>query len=580
MTREGHLTGRFASRTTAGIKPMNEDAVGFEYPSSESLLSNKGIVCAVADGVSSAEAGREASHTCIETFLRDYFTTPDTWSVKHAGQKLLSALNLKLYGLGRTIGDEAKGYITTFSLVIFKSKTAYLFHIGDSRIYRLRGGELSQLTKDHSASISEEKSYLTRAMGMDNNLHIDFSTVDLEAGDQFLLTSDGVHDFVPHEKLLEILQTNASDPEVACEQLIEQAERFESDDNISCLVAQVEDLGLESMDDLNARLTQLPFPPELEPGLKIDGYEVLKELYSSERSQIYLVSDIKTGHKLVMKTPSQNYNDDPSYIERFIMEEWVGSRIVHPNVVKIIKSEPGRRRFLYYLMEYVEGQTLEHWINAHPDPRPREIMPLIEQLFAGVQAFHDKETTHQDLKPGNIMLTENQQLKIVDFGSVFTPGVSEIFSPVEQEVALGTLDYADPHYRFGRNTGIRGDVFSLGVIVYELFTGGFLPFGKKIERCESLQDFQNLEFIPSFMKRDIIPLWFDRTLAKAVDMIPEGRYGSVDEFLYDLKNPNPDFLQSEPPSSLAEKDTTLFWKLMSGVWFSLFLVLLLLLMSR
>lgn len=580
MTREGHLTGRFASRTTAGIKPINEDAVGYEYPSSESLLSNKGIVCAVADGVSSAEAGREASHTCIETFLRDYFTTPDTWSVKHAGQKLLSALNLKLYGLGRTIGDEAKGYITTFSLVIFKSKTAYLFHIGDSRIYRLRNGGLTQLTKDHSASISEEKSYLTRAMGMDNNLHIDFSTVDLEPGDQFLLTSDGVHDFVPHEKLLEILQKNISDPEAACNQLIEQAERFNSDDNISCLVAQVEDLGLESMDDLNARLTKLPFPPELESGLKIDGYEILKELYSSERSQIYLVSDLKSGHKLVMKTPSQNYNDDPSYIERFIMEEWVGSRIVHPNVVKIIKSEPGRRRFLYYLMEYVEGQTLEHWINAHPEPRPREIMPLIEQLFAGVQAFHDKETTHQDLKPGNIMLTENQQLKIVDFGSVFTPGVSEIFSPVEQEVALGTLDYADPHYRFGRNTGIKGDVFSLGVIVYELFTGGFLPFGKKIERCESLQDFQNLEYIPSFMKRDIIPLWFDRTLAKAVDMIPESRYGSVDEFLYDLKNPNPDFLQSEPPPSLAEKDTTLFWKLMSGVWFSLFLVLLLLLMSR
>jgi protein phosphatase len=580
MTREGNLAGRFASRTTAGVKPMNEDAVGYAEPDNDTLLSSKGIVCAVADGVSSAEAGREASHTCIETFLSDYFTTPDTWSVKHAGQKLLSALNLKLYGLGREIGDEAKGYITTLSIVILKSKTAYLFHIGDSRIYRLRNSELKQLTTDHSASISEEKSYLTRAMGMDNNLHIDFSTVELEPGDQFLLTSDGVHDFVPHEQLLQTLREHKNDPDAACGQLIAKAEQYHSDDNISCLIAQLDDLGLESMDDLNARLTQLPFPPELEPGLKIDGYEVLSEVYSSQRSQIYLVRDIETGHKLVMKTPSQNYNDDPSYIERFIMEEWVGSRIVHQNVVKIVKAKQGRRRFLYYLMEYVEGQTLEKWINAHPDPRPREIMPLVEQLFAGVQAFHDKETTHQDLKPGNIMITEKGQLKIVDFGSVFTPGVSEIFSPVEQEVALGTLDYADPHYRFGRNTGIRGDVFSLAVIVYELFTGGFLPFGKKIERCESLHDFESLEYIPSFVKRDIIPLWFDRALEKAINMEPEARYGTVAELLFDLKNPNPDFLQDEVPVTVTDKDTTLFWKLMSGVWFSLFLVLLLILASK
>ncbi len=131
----------------------------------------------------------------------------------------------------------------------------------------------------------------------------------------------------------------------------------------------------------------------------------------------------------------------------------------------------------------------------------------------GMEALHEKETVHQDLKPSNIMLTPDFEAKIVDFGSVYAPGIHEIFTPMEREVALGTLDYADPSYRFRINTGIRGDIYSLGVMVYEMFTG-FLPYGTKLEKCNTHADFLTLRYVPSYNHRDIIPIWFDRALEK------------------------------------------------------------------
>jgi len=107
--------------TKAGIKPVNEDAVGFYIPE-DHLLNTKGVVAVVADGVSTAEAGKEASERCVNTVLTDYYTTPETWSVKHAAQKILTPLNRKLYNLGNEIPDEARGYITTLSFLVVKSQ--------------------------------------------------------------------------------------------------------------------------------------------------------------------------------------------------------------------------------------------------------------------------------------------------------------------------------------------------------------------------------------------------------------------------------------------------------------------------
>ncbi|MBG58619.1 MAG: serine/threonine protein kinase [Porticoccus sp.] len=562
----------------AGVKPVNEDAVGYRIPD-DHLLNTKGIVVALADGVSTAEAGREAAELCIRSVLNDYYTTPETWSVKHAIQKILTPLNRQLYNLGHEIHNEARGYVTTLSVLVIKSHLGYLFHIGDSRIHRLAAedGQLTQLTRDHTAGISTEQNYLIRAMGMDTSLNVDASVVTLKQGDIFLLTSDGVHDFLSIEALRGLIERHPEDYQRACRTIVAAARAAGSNDNLSCVLLRIDHLALENIEDLNERLTRLPFPPDLSPGLKIDGYEVLAEMYASERTQLYRVRDLDTGAELVMKTPSQNYCDSPAYIERFIMEEWIGLRVDHPNVVKVIAPK-GERKFLYYLMELVPGLPLDQWLEQHQERRPRDLIALVEQIAAGLEALHEKETVHQDLKPGNIMVTPDMEVRIVDFGSVYVPGIHEIFTPMTREVALGTLDYADPAYRFRINTGIRGDIYSLGVIVYEMFTG-FLPYGHRMEKCRSREDFLRMRYVPSYHHRDLIPFWFDRALEKAVSIEPEQRYETLQGFLRDLKQPNPEFLKEDPQRPV-EKDMLLFWKMLSFVLFGLLIISLLVSASR
>lgn len=578
MIESNQFSAAVAMYTDKGCKKaLNEDAVGFHIPE-QALLATKGAVAVVADGVSSAEAGREAAQRSVAAVLEDYFQTPDLWSVKYAVQKTLSSLNRDLYNLGREMPDEARGYICTLSLVVIKSHMAYLFHAGDSRIYRLTANDetLQQLTHDHVASISDEKQYLIRAMGMDTTLNIDASTLEVDEGDILYLDSDGIHDFLSDEQIKAKLVQYRSNPDKACRELVQAALAAGSDDNLSACVVRIDKLGVEEKADFSERLTKLPFPPDLYPGLKLDGYEVIEELWASERSQLYIVRDETSGKELVMKTPSASYVDDPAYIERFIAEEWIGSRIHDPRVVRIIPPRKGGKQFLYYLMEKVPGITLQQWIKENPEPRPSVVAKIIVEIATGLASMHAEQVVHQDLKPGNVMILADNKIKIVDFGAVFAPGLQEIFNPFEREIALGTLDYADPSYRFGINTYIKGDIYSLAVIAYEMFTGGQLPYGNKMERCKTLQEFADLEYTPSYEHREIIPIWFDEALRKGCRNDPEQRYETLDAFIYDLQHPNPDFIrQAQAPSGVA--DTVFFWKALSFFWLSMLIAVLILL---
>jgi len=285
-------------RSERGVKAENEDAIGIRIPGN-ALLATKGMVAAIADGVSTAEAGREASQTCIRNFLFDYYATPEAWSVKRSAQEVLTALNRWLYSQGRRFTDEHKGYISTFSVLIIKSCTAHIFHVGDTRVYRIRDGELELLTRDHATVVSEKKTYLARAMGMDVQLGVDYRTVDTLTGDQFLLTTDGVHDFLRESQLLALLASE-SDCESQCDAILQAALASGSNDNLSCQVVRVERLAQKSADELCRDLTALPFPPDLEKGMVLDGYEILDIIHASNRSQLYRVKDIKTATVLVI----------------------------------------------------------------------------------------------------------------------------------------------------------------------------------------------------------------------------------------------------------------------------------------
>lgn len=564
-----HIDTGYSS--VSGLKSVNEDSVGAHIPDTQHALINKGVCVVIADGVSSAEAGQQASQYSVETFLQEYFRTPDTWSVKQSGQKTLSAINLNLYKKSHAFVQQEKGFLCTFSGLVIKSRTAYFFHAGDSRLYLLRNRKLTQLTRDHTVNIGGGKNILARAVGMDNVLQIDFGKSPLKDNDILLLTTDGVHDFVEMELLRKILNSSLS-PQKICDTLIQESIESNSDDNISCAVAKVLRLPQESRDDFNSKLTRLPFPPDLETGMKLDGYQIEKELFASSRSQVYLVTDLETNEQMVMKTPSINFEDDIHYIDRFIQEEWIGKRINSQQVVKII-TQNRTRTCLYYLMEHVAGISLDKWMKKNPLPSPKKAIGIIKQVAKALKAFHQTETIHQDLKPANIIIDDNMNIKVIDFGSVFVAGIAEIFIPLEHIGALGTASYSDPHYLQGVNTGIQGDIYALATITYELFTGQ-LPFGEKIEHCVNTRDFDKLRYISASSLNPVIPIWFDRAIEKGVTLELAKRYTSLREFVEDVTHPNPLFLQDDP--TVQKSRGLLFWQLLSAFWVMMLVIVVLL----
>jgi len=551
--------------STAGIKPENEDFLGFHIPSEESndaiQLDSKGIAVTIADGMSGSDGGKEASQVSVRQFIDDYYGTPESWTVKQAATKILTALNTWLYSQGQEKYGSAKGMVTTFSALILKSQTAHLFHVGDSRIYRLRGSDLVQLTRDHRVWITNDRDYLSRAIGIDMHLEIDYRAIAMQTGDIYLFTTDGVHDFLVDKEIQEIIESHIESPQKAVDKLIKAAKKNKSNDNISAQICKVDALPEPDKTEFYEQLTQLPFPPDLKAGNIIDGYKILRELNASSRSQVYLAEDTLSEkieglqQKVVIKTPSINFEDDPSYIDLFLHEEWVAKRLQSPHLIKI-RGIDRKRTFLYTVVEYVQGQSLKQWMADNPKPTLIQVRGTVDQIARGLRAMHRMEMIHQDLKPDNILLDEFNTLKIIDFGSTKIAGLAEIKSVIEHNQIVGTANYSAPEYFKGETGTNRSDIYSLGVIAYEILTGK-LPYGEITPQRASKKKFN---YTSARQYNPMVPDWMDACLQKAVHPNPEKRYGLLSEFIADFSKPNQSLLDRSASQPLLDRNPLAFWR--------------------
>ena len=356
--------------------------------------------------------------------------------------------------------------------------------------------------------------------------------------------------------------TPGSTPGDVCQQLVEHALAAGSRDNLSCQMLHVEDLPQARIDEVIERLTRLRFPPFLEKGMILDGYRVLRELHASTRSQVYLVEDTESGEHYCMKTPSVNFEDDAAYIERFVMESWIGSRINSPHVFKVMTPKRPKS-CLYYLTEYVNGMTLTRWMKENPKPAVSEAVFLIDQIARGIRAMHRRETLHQDLKPDNILIDAQGHVKILDFGACRVAGLAEIATPLQRDIPLGTASYSAPEHALRLSVNYRSDLFSLAVISYEMLTGR-LPFGGKLEHCKTERDFLATSYTESYKYNPMVPVWIDGALKKALCFHEARRHGDVAEFVYELQNPNPRYLEYHQ-RPLMERDPLTAWKILCAI---------------
>lgn len=554
-----------------GRKATNQDFHGATIPK-EPQLTSKGIAVALADGISSSEVSQIASKAAVTGFLEDYFCTSETWSVKKSAQRVLLATNSWLHSqtqLSQHRFDKDKGYVCTFSALVIKSTTAHILHVGDSRIYRLRGNALEQMTEDHRLWVTQEKSYLSRALGVGQQVEIDYESQPVEKGDIFLLATDGVYEFASDDFIVNAI--NENNLETAAGIIVEEAYKQGSTDNLTIQIIKVDELPQQDAREIFQQFTELPFPPILDARTIFDGYRILREVHASSRSHVYLAVDGETNSQVIIKTPSVDLRTDPAYLERFLMEEWIARRINSPHVLKPC-LQTRKRSYLYIVTEYIEGQTLAQWMIDHPKPDVETVRGIVEQIAKGLQAFHRMEMLHQDLRPGNIMIDTTGTVKIIDFGSTRVAGLMEITSPIERNNVLGTAQYTAPEYFLGEGGSPRADLFSLGVIAYQMLSGK-LPYGTQVAKSRTRSAQNKLKYNSVLDDDREIPVWIDGAIRKAVHPNPYNRYEELSEFLFDLRHPNKAFLNKNRPP-LMERNPVLFWK---GV--SLILAVIILIIS-
>lgn len=563
--------GQYSSK---GLKKVNQDFYGVCIPN-EHQLKYKGIAVAIADGISSSNVSDIASQISVNSFLEDYYCTSQTWSVKKSAMRVLTATNSWLFSqTKKSINsyDKDKGYVCTLSSMVLKSNTAHIFHIGDSRIYRIRDKKEELLTTDHRVVISSKEDYLSRAMGLDSQLTIDYEQTDIQKDDIFLFATDGVYEFLDFNLINETLEIYDGHYETASRILIEKALENGSDDNLTIQIIKIDNLPDKNIKEINQQLDGKPIPSLLEARQEFDGFEVIRNLTSSSRSHTYVVKDIKTEKKLVLKIPSTELQEDKAYLERFLLEDWVAKKINNPHVVKSF-VQTRKQNYVYNVTEFIEGQTLTQWLLDNPKPKLEKVRDIIEQLAKGLYAFHKLEMLHQDIRPENIMIDESGCVKIIDFGSTKVAGLNDISTLTEQFHIQGTAMYSAPEYFLGFEGTQKSDIFAVGVVAYQMLSGTF-PYGTNISKSTSRAQQKKLKYKSLYDEDNKnIPLWVDEAIKKALEIEPQKRYSELSEFIYDLYNPNEKFLKRNKPA-LIQRNPLIFWQSTTAILFFTVLVLL------
>lgn len=543
----------------AGAHPINQDFHGACLPRGHQLAS-KGIVLALADGISSSAVGQVASQTAVRSFLEDYYATSEAWSVRRAAERVLSATNAWLHA--QTMGGEGRfekdrGHVCTFSALILKGRDLHLLHVGDSRIYRLHAQALEQLTEDHRLRLSSTESCLARALGTGLHVEIDYRSWEAEVGEIYLLATDGACAGLTAQDVHQALQAHPADLDAAAHQLVSLARRRGSDDDATLQLLRIEALPAADAPHPQLRREGLALPPALKPRMAFEGFTLLRELQVSARSHLHLAVDEASGQHVVLKTPSVDLAQDPAYLDRFVLEEWVARRVDSPHVIKAWAGERPRSH-LFVAMEYIDGQTLAQWRMDHPQPSLESVRSLLAQLAQGLQALHRREMLHQDLRPENVMIDRHGTVKLIDLAGTHVAGLAEYHPDAHTLAVPGTLQYTAPEYLLGEGGSPRSELFALAALTYETL-GGQLPYGLDAARVRSPADLRRLRYIPLRHHRPDLPAWVDAVLAKALHPDPARRQAVISEFVHDLSAPGSEFCSARP-TPLIERNPVMFWQ--------------------
>lgn len=567
MSLPPSLTVDVGHASLPGPRPRNEDYCAAVTPEGMEL-DNKGLIAAVADGVGGHANGREAAEYCVRSLLADYYATPPTLGVAQALDKIILALNGWLHAHSRR-AREAAGMATTLSAIVLRGRRYVIAHVGDSRIYRLRDRDLRQLTTDHVWAHPELKNVLSRAVGLDERLSVDYADGELSAGDTFLLASDGVWSTLRDARLAKLLAGEAAPEELAAS-IVMEATQAGAQDNCTALVLRVVQLPRDTLRDSIAHVGTLPLPPQLKPGDALDGLEVVEVLHQSRLTLLYRVRATDSGQDFVLKTLRPTASDADAAALAY--EEWLGRRVVSPDFPQVVAWPT--RAHLYYLMSWHEGASLARHLQQGRRFTPVEAADLATRVLKALTVLHRLGIIHRDIKPENVHLGADGRLRLLDLGVAAADGHegTETFGEINNP---GTPSYMAPELHAGGTASEASDLYAIGVTLYQLLTRKY-PYGE-------IEPFQHPKFgdpVPPTRYRPDIPEWLESIILKAVAREPEARFETAEEFLLALDHGAQRPLRVARSTPLLQRDPQFALKLLAVGSVVLNLLLLFVLLMR
>lgn len=551
--------------TRQGLRARNEDFVGMVTPN-EPELTTKGLIAAIADGVSGNDGGREASEYTVRGLLTDYYATPDTWPVTQALDRVVKAINSWVQQQGR-IRPELSGMATTLTAIVLRGRFYYFSHIGDSRLYLFRDGALMRLTTDHVWDQPEMQHVLTRAIGLDSRLAIDHGMGELRERDIFLLATDGVWASIPEVELTRLLSdvaTGNAEANISADLLVDAALTAKSQDNASALILKVDALPEENFRDALSVSENLPLPAKLKPGQTIDGYLIDALIHASSATLVYRVIDPKSQRKLVLKTLHPDRASDLHERAAFAHEEWLAKRVVARFFPQVIT--PGQKNYLYYLTTWHDGHTLQQHLDAGEHFTIPDLIGHGTKLVRAVGALHRRSILHRDIKPANLHLGDDGELRILDLG------VAQSGMEVAEEQAspqAGTPSFLAPEQFTNAPPSRQTDLYAVGVTLYVMLTRHY-PYGE-------IEPFQHPRFgqpTPPSRYRPDTPIWLENVLLKTVAREPHERFETAEELLLALERGAAKPLPACVQTPLMKRDPAALWRAIAAVSIVLNLLLL------
>jgi serine/threonine-protein kinase len=282
------------------------------------------------------------------------------------------------------------------------------------------------------------------------------------------------------------------------------------------------------------------FLDALEPGAQIDSYRIEAAVARSGMASIYRAVDTRNDRVVALKIPHPDLEADPILFDRFKREADIGAKLDHPQVMRVFADE--KRSRIYMVMEWCDGRLLREILDEGRIPQERAIHIAIGVLDA-LEYIHANGVVHRDLKPENIMVDANDNVKLIDFG-IAGDAAAKRLTYANFTAAIGTPNYISPEQVKGKRGDGRSDLYSMGVILYEMLTGK-LPFTGPSPMAAMNERLLNHPVPPSVADASVSPQ-LQEILYRALERDPKNRYAHAREFKRDLEHPDQVGVEDRP----------------------------------